>query len=78
MSDYEVTLEDFRQLLTYSPYRASTAMLLADCYGHAVSNEGNVSDAHGNPVDVRTLHAAIQADSHHQVTLYRTSVSLWR
>ena len=81
MAGYEVSLADFRQLLSYPFYREETAPLLLEWYGYAiVGGEADtaVVTRDGDPVAIPALHAAIQADPDKQGRLYRTAMTLWR
>jgi hypothetical protein len=81
MPGYEVTLADFRQLLSYPYYREQTAPLLKEWYGFSVvgdETETAVLTASGKPVNIPALHAYIQADPEKQGRLYHTAMTLWR
>jgi hypothetical protein len=81
MPGYEVTLADFRQLLSYPLYREQTAPLLLEWYGYSVTGdeaETTVVTPTGQPVEIPALHAVIQADPEKQGRLYRTAMTLWR
>ena len=78
---YRVTWDDFRQLITYPPYRPSIGALLKDWYGYEIvgpEDAGAVRSQEGADVDLSTLHETIQADPQKQYDLYQAAMTLWR
>jgi hypothetical protein len=81
MAGYEVTLDDFRQLICHPPYQPSTAALLKEWYDYEISGAGSaavVRSMSGDVVDIPMLHERIQADPGRQYSLYQSAMALWR
>lgn len=81
MAGWEVTLEDFEQLVRYPGYQKVTAALLKEWFGYRIEGrDGNavVRSSAGEIVDIVALHHAIQSAPDKQQTLYRQAMTLWR
>ena len=81
MAGYEITLAEFRQLLTYGPYREAIAPLLEDMFGCRISGENDstvVTDGSGVTIDLGELHRRIQSGPAKQLQLYNAAMGLWR
>lgn len=80
-SGYEITFQDFEQLLDNKAYRPSIRKLLRLWYGykiHAEDQNVQIRSREGNKIDRLVLHNRIQADAMKQQQIYRVSMSLWR
>ena len=78
---YKLSLDDFRQLIRYPAYQASTSALLRDWYGYEISgieDRATVLSAGGEIVDLQALHEMIQSDPQKQYYLYQNAMALWR
>lgn len=77
---YQITFDEFRQLISYPYYQPPIAALLRDWYGYEIvgsEDKAVVRDASG-VVDLKTLFEAIQADPQKQYYLYQSAQTLWR
>ena len=80
-SGYEITFNDFRQLLSHPEYRSHVAPLIKTWFGCEVVPTENgfvLRDRGGFEMNPRTVHDAIQADQERQFSIYQTAMSLWR
>jgi hypothetical protein len=78
---YEVTLEDFRRLVSEPYSQPAIGALLKDWYGYELEGQGTrtvVRAADGRAVPLRTLHSRIQFDPQRQRSLYGRMMDLWR
>ncbi len=78
---YELTLSDFRRLLSYPDYRPEVAPLIRDWFGYEVvpTEEGfTIRDRRGVEVRPEVVHETIQADRDRQFRIYQVAMSLWR
>ena len=86
---YEVTYQDFLQLVSDPHCVPDVAPLLKRWFNYDIVQDGPpekhgytgysiIRDAGGSEVGKARLHLAIQADPDLQRTLYNTSQSLWR
>jgi hypothetical protein len=81
MAGYEISLADFRRLVSDPYCQPSIAPLLAEWFGCRIEGEGPtafVRDGHGAVSDLTALHAAIQADPERQNRIYNAAMTLWR
>ena len=78
---YEVSFEDFHQLLSYPDSRRTAAPLVESWFSCRVVPHGEevaLVDAQGALLSPRAVHDAIQADPERQQRLYNTAMTLWR
>jgi len=78
---YEITLSDFRQLLSYAAYRPEVAPLIRDWFGYeVVPTDGGfeLRDRSGVERSPKVVHESIQADRERQFRIYQVAMSLWR
>jgi hypothetical protein len=78
---YEVTLADFRRLISDPYCQPTTARLLDNWFGYQIKGErgrAKVLDVAGREVNVVELHRLIQADEEFQHELYNAAMTLWR
>ena len=80
-SGYQLSFEDFRQLVSYATYQASVAALLRNWFGYEIVGEGDstvVRTPSDDVVDLRALHDLIQSDPEKQYRIYQCAMTLWR
>jgi hypothetical protein len=78
---YEIKFGDFRQLLSYPPYRVKIAPLIQSWFDYQVIPNGDdfvLRDSKGVEVSQQTVHETIQADRDKQFHIYQAAMSLWR
>jgi len=81
MAGYEITLKEFKSLISYSAYQPSTAAFLKQWYGYEITGKDESAVVHstsGDVVDLNWLHNQIQPDSRQQFDLYQRAMTLWR
>lgn len=81
MAGYELTLEDFHQLVSYPPYQKTIGALLKDWYGYEIVGRDGatiIQSASANPVSLELLYQRIQREPAKQYELYQAAMSLWR
>ena len=78
---YELSLEDFRRLISDPESQPTVAALLRDWYRYEVSGEGSataIRSAEGHVVGVKPLHTQIQMDPAKQRSIYGVAMDFWR
>jgi hypothetical protein len=78
---WELTFDDFIQLIQGDSSRATIGPLLKQRFGYRVAGKGKASrvvDAKRALVDLLSLHLQIQRDKPLQRDLYQAAMSLWR
>jgi len=78
---YEITFNDFQELLSYSPYRQHVAPLIRSWFGYEVvpaNDRFMLRDRNGCEVSPRAVYDAIQGNRERQYSIYQTAMSLWR
>ena len=81
ITEYEITLGDFQQLVGNSAYRSAVGALLARWFHYRIDGDGDstiVRSPAGESLDLIELHRQIQEDPTKQRELYRTAMALWR
>ena len=77
---YEITLSDFRELISCPPYQADTRDWLRHWLGYDIrgaSENAVVTDSEGRTIDMDELHAKIQSDPRKQNSIYNLAMTLW-
>lgn len=80
-TEWDLTYNDFRQLLRYRPYRCEISPLLDEWFGYQLCGDGPdtlVLNPKNEAIDPLWLHLKIQSDADKQYRLYQTAMSLWR
>jgi hypothetical protein len=78
---YEITLEDFRQLICCEPYRETIGALLKDWYAYEIVGHDAaavIRSASTSLVSIELLHQKIQREPSKQRQLYNAAMGLWR
>jgi hypothetical protein len=78
---WELTFDDFIQLIQGDSSRATIGPLLKQWFGYRVAGKGKASrvvDAKRALIDLLSLHLQIQRDKPRQRDLYQAAMSLWR
>ena len=81
MDGYEISLKDFKSLITHPAWQASTAAFLNQWYGYEIvgtDERAVVRSTNGDVVDLNRLHVQIQSDGRQQFDLYQQAMALWR
>ena len=78
---YQVTFDDFRQLISYKGWQPAIAPLIKVWFGYEIVGTGAaafVRSPSGEPVDLQELHSEIQSDPRKQYDLYQNAMNFWR
>lgn len=78
---WELSFDDFTQLLASSAGRTRLSSLLGNWYGYSITGDDKdsvVQSSIGAQIDPVTLHEWIQRDPDKQLELYQMAMDLWR
>lgn len=78
---YEISLEDFRRLVSEPYSQPSVSPLLREWFQCEITGRGAgtvLRGADGRVFDASEMHQRIQADPDRQQTIYRVAMTLWR
>jgi hypothetical protein len=78
---YEITFNNFCELLSYPEHREAVAVLIRTWYGYEVIPNGDsflLRDSDGREVSRQVVHDAIQANRDQQFHIYQTAMRFWR
>lgn len=78
---WELTYQEFRQLIEESSSRRAVSKLLTEWFGYRIENSGRetwLKNDRAEAIDPWWLHSLIQNDPQKRYRIYQTAMALWR